>query len=479
MMAASNIHYDIADRTRAIAAGGIGAIHLLAQKIGLVQDIDNNLHLLKRHLPYHESDHVLSIAYNILAGGTRLEHLDIRRQDEVFLDALGAQRLPDPTTAGDFCRRFTQPDIDRLMDTINAVRLRVWKEQPDDFLDEAFLDADGTLAPTGGWCKEGINYNHEGVWGYHPLLVSLANTCEPLFLLNRSANRPSHEDAHIYLDKAIALCRQAGFRRITLRGDTDFSQTKHLDRWDEQQVGFVFGIDAMANLKVIADDLPAATYSELERPARAIRTEPRQARERHRERIVREREFRTLKLVGEEVAEFAYQPTACAKSYRVIVLRKKLVVEKGQQWLFEPDRLFFYITNDRTRSASEIVFQANDRCDQENLIAQLKGGVKAMTNPVDTLVSNGAYLVMASLAWSLKAWAALLLPEHPRWRDRHRWEKRSLLRMEFATFCVALIQMPCQVVRSGRRLLYRVLSWNPWQGVFFRLVDRLQGRRLC
>ena len=479
MMAASNIHYDLADRTRAIAAGGIGAIHLMTQKIGLVDDINNSLHLLKRHLPYHDSDHVLSIAYNILAGGTRLEHLDIRRQDEVFLDALGAQRLPDPTTAGDFCRRFTQPDIDRLMDTFNAVRLRVWKEQPDDFFEEAFLDADGTLAPSDGWCKEGINHNHQGVWGYHPLLVSLANTAEPLFLLNRPANRPSHEDAHIYLDKSIALCRQAGFRRITLRGDTDFSQTKHLDRWDEAHVGFVLGIDAMANLVARAEALPAEAYTELERPARPIRTLPRQARERHRERVVSERQFKTLKLMGEEVAEFAYQPTACTKPYRVIVLRKKLVAEKGQQWLIEPDRLFFYITNDRVRSAAEIVFLANDRCDQENLIAQLKGGVKALSNPVDTLVSNGAYMVMASLAWSLKAWAALLLPESGRWAEKHRAEKRLLLRMEFATFCVAIIQMPCQIVRSGRRLVYRLLSWNRWQGVFFRLLDRLHGRRLC
>ena len=163
MMVASNIHFDIADRTRAIAAGGLGAIHLLALKVGLVEDIDNNIHLLKRHRPYHESDHVLAIAYDILAGGTRLGHLDIRRRGEVFLDALGAQRLPDPTTSGGFCGRFTQPDVDRLVNTINAVRLRVWKGQPDDFFDEAFLDADDTLAPAGGWCKEGINVNHEGV----------------------------------------------------------------------------------------------------------------------------------------------------------------------------------------------------------------------------------------------------------------------------------------------------------------------------
>jgi Transposase DDE domain group 1 len=480
MMAASNIHYEVADRTRAIAPGGIGAIHLLAQKLGLVHDINANLHLLKRHLPYFESDHVLNIAYNLLAGGSRLEHLEVRRNDEVYLDALGAQRIPDPTTEGDFCRRFTQADVERLMDTFNEVRLRAWKEQPADFFEEAFIDADGTLAPSGGCCKQGVDIAYDGTWGYHPLVVSLANTAEPLFLVNRSGNRPSHEQAEVYLDKAAALCRRAGFRKITFRGDTDFSQTTHLDRWDQADMRFIFGIDAMPNLVALAEGLPAGQYSELERPARyTIKSVPRQARERHKDRIVSERRFKTLKLVGEEVAEFDYRPVACKKSYRVIVLRKKLIVEKGQMWLFEPDRYFFSITNDRTTPASEIILLANDRCDQENLIAQLKGGVKALAMPVGDLVSNGAYMVMASLAWSLKAWSALVLPEDGRWAEKYRAEKRSLLRMEFSTFCVALIQVPCQIVRTGGRLVYRLLSWNPWQSVFLRLVERLHGRRLC
>jgi hypothetical protein len=164
MMAASNIHYEISERTRAIAPGGIGAIHLLARKLGLVHDIDEDLHLLKRHLPYFESDHVLNIAYNLLAGGSRLEHLEVRRNDEVYLDALGAQRIPDPTTAGDFCRRFTRADVERLMDTFNEVRLRAWKQQPADFFDEAFIDADGTLAPVGGACKQGVDIAYDGTW---------------------------------------------------------------------------------------------------------------------------------------------------------------------------------------------------------------------------------------------------------------------------------------------------------------------------
>jgi len=480
MMTASNIRYEIAERTRAIAPGGLGAIHLLVRKIGLIDDIDENLHLLKRHLPYHESDHVLNIAYSLLAGGSRIEHLEARRNDEVYLDALGATRIPDPTTAGDFCRRFAGDDVERLMDIFNEARLRVWKEQPDEFFDEAFIDADGTLAPSDGCCKEGVDIAHDGTWGYHPLVVSLANTAEPLFLVNRSGNRPSHERAHVYLDKAGDLCRRAGFKKITFRGDSKFSQTTHLDRWDTDGVRFIFGIDAMPSLVALAEGLAAGDYTELERPARyTIKTAPRQARERHKDRVVSEREFKTLTPIGEEVAEFEYRPVACKKSYRMIVLRKRLVAEKGQLWLFEPDRFFFYITNDRTTPASEVVFLANDRCDQENLIGQLKGGVKALAMPVGDLVSNGAYMVMASLAWSLKAWAALLLPESPRWAEKHRAEKRSLLRMEFRTSCVALIQLPCQIVRGARRIVYRLLSWTPWQGVLLRLVERLHGRRLC
>jgi hypothetical protein len=389
MMTASNIHYELTDRTRAIAPGGIGAIHLLAHKIGLIHDVDEGLHLLKRHSPYHESDHVLTIAYNLLAGGSRLEHLEVRRNDEVYLDALGAQRIPDPTTAGDFCRRFNAGDVERLMGIFNETRLRVWKQQPDDFFDEALLDADGTIAPSDGWCKQGVDISYNGVWGYHVLVVSLANTAEPLFLANRSGSRPSHEHAEVYLGKAAALCRRAGFRRITSRGDTEFTQTKHLDRGDRDSIRFIFGIDAREGLKDLAEHLDDLKSSELERPPRyTIRTVPRQARERHKERVVAERRFDTLKLLGEEVAEFEYRPVACKQAYRVVVLRKKLVVEKGQLWLFEPDRYFFYITDDRTTPASEIVFLANDRCDQENLIAQLKSGVKALAMPVDSLVSK-------------------------------------------------------------------------------------------
>ena len=185
MMTASNIHYELSDRVQGLSAGGIGAMLLLARRTGLIGDIDDNLHLLKVHLPYHESDHVLNIAFNVLAGGQRLEHLELRRNDEVYLNALGADRIPDPTTAGDFCRRFCGVDVMTLMDAINKTRQRVWAEQPPEFFEEAILDADGTIVPSDAECKQGMDFAYDGQYGYHPLLISLANTAEPLFLFNR------------------------------------------------------------------------------------------------------------------------------------------------------------------------------------------------------------------------------------------------------------------------------------------------------
>jgi len=475
MMTARNIHYEVAQRSRGLGCGGIGAIHLLARRTGLIEALDEELHLLKVHLPYHESDHVLNIAYNILAGGTCLQDIAVQRTQVSFLDALGAQVIPAPSTAGDFCRRFKESDIETLMETINEVRLRVWKLQPAEFFAQAVIDADGTLAPTYGQCKEGMDISYKGQWGYHPLLVSLANTGEVLSLVNRTGNRPSSEGAAQRFDQAIDLCRQAGFGKILLRGDTDFTQSRELDRWDAQGVRFLFGIDSMPNLVKIANDLPEAAWKPLIRRAKyAVATQGRQRPVNAKEEVIRAREFENIRLQSEDVAQFDYRPGKCRQAYRVVVVRKNLTKEKGDVLLFDALKYFFYITNDRLSPAEEIVPAANGRCNQENLIEQLKNGVRAMEMPTGDLVSNGAYMVMASLAWTLKAWLALVLPEDGRWKEKYKAQKQSLLKMEFKTFLNGLMRLPCQIVRTGRRIVYRLLSWNPWQEVLLRAVDALR-----
>ncbi len=480
MFGAPNVHYEVAERTRGFAVGGLGAIHQMARSTGLVEEIDRRLHLLKVHLPYHESDHVLNLAYNVLAGGRCLEDLELLRNDEVYLDALGAQRIPDPTTARDFCRRFQWYQVEWLMEAINEARLRVWSQQPEAFFEEAVIEADGSMVETTGECKQGMDLSYKGLWGFHPLVVSLANTQEPLYVVNRSGNRPSHEGAAERFDQAIALCRRAGFGRITLRGDTDFSQTEHLDRWDEQGVRFVFGIDAMPNLVKRAENLPEKAWKRLRRrPKYTVETQPRERPENVKEQIVRDREFKNLRLQSEDVASIDYKPTTCRETYRVAVVRKNLSVERGEQVLFDDVRYLFTITNDSQSDACEIVFEANDRCNQENLLAQLKGGVRALHAPVDNLVSNWAYMVMVSLAWSLKAWFALLLPETGRWKEKHAAEKQAVLRMEFRTFLNAMMRLPAQIVRQGRKTIYRLLGWNRWLPVFFRGWERVRVPLHC
>jgi hypothetical protein len=474
---ASNIQYEVSDKVGGITCGGIGAIHTLAGRIGLIETIDRRLHLLKFHLPYHESDHVLNFAYNALFNGTCLQDMELHRNNEHVLDALGAKRIPDPTTAGDFCRRFMPEHVETLIDIFNDVRRTVWAEQPSAFFERATIDMDGTLTPTQGECKQGMDISYDGTWGYHPLVLTLAETGEVLSVVNRSGNRPSHEGAADEVDRALVNCLRAGFQRIVLRGDTDFSQTRHLDRWDDlSQLRFFFGYDSLPNLKKLADDLPKSVWQRLERPARyEVKTQPRQRPANVKEPIVVDREFRNQRLCSEDVAEFDYRPTACRKTYRMVVVRKNLSVERGEQVLFPDERYFFYITNERDYTAAEVVFEANDRCNQENLLAQLKSGVRALQAPVDNLVSNWAYMVMTSLAWNLKAWWALMLPQTPgRWSEKHHAEKQWVLKLEFKTFLNAFVLLPCQIVKTGRKLVYRLLGWNPHLSIFFRLLDKLR-----
>ena len=458
VMSASNIHYEMAEKAQGISYGGIGAIHQMLQRFGLIKEIDQHLKLLKLYAPYHESDHVLNIAYNVLLGGMRLEDIELRRNDEVFLNALGTGRIPDPTTAGDFTRRFTPSSIEVLMDCVNVTRKRVWKKRCRKLLKNALIDVDGTLAPTSGECKEGMDISYNGIWGYHPLIVSLANTKEVLYIENRSGNVPSHTGAVKWIDKAIDLVWDHA-KTITLRGDTDFSLTENFDRWSDI-VDFVFGMDANKSFVKRADELDKACWTVLKRkPKYTLKTEKRETPRRVKEDIVKQRGFENIRLESEHVAEFSYKPTKSKKTYRMVVLRKNLSVEKGENHLFDDIRYFFYVTTRYDLSAAEVVELANGRCDQENVIEQLKNGVNALRMPVDNLVSNWAYMVMAAQAWNFKAWFALMV----RFKDR----RMDLLKMEFRKFLHAIICLPCQIIRQGHRIIYRLLGYNPWLKDFF------------
>jgi hypothetical protein len=451
------VRLQVEQRGQTTPYGGLALAHDLAMRLNLARELNRALPLLRWHLPYFESDHVLTHVYNQYVGGQCIEDIANLQHSTAIKHLVGACRIPDPSTAGDFLRRFDQPGLNAFQQVIDAARERVWRQLPRRRRQTATLDLDSTVKEVYGECKQGADFSYNGKWSYHPLLVTLAQTREPLRTINRSGNAASADGAAAALQQVLPLVKRH-FGQVYVRGDSKFYQRGVLGACEQHRAYFALVMDGYAVLHERAENLPETAWQPFsahaaEKVAQAAADrQQRRKRARHRRRIARQREYQTLTTTDQWVAEFDYtiprhtQDDALpveltGRTYRVAVKRQRVEETQGQKHLLTEYRYRFVISNipQAQMDAAEVLCFAYGRCDQENFIEQFKNGIAALRMPTGELLANSAFLLAGQLAWCLRAWLSLLaLP-----RETTRWE--------WKWFRQAFVYVAARITHSARR----------------------------
>lgn len=453
------------------AYGGLALATRLTKKLGVAKALDARLDLLKVHRPYHESDHVLAHTYNLFVGGTCIEDMANLQQSEAVLRMLGTTRFPDPTTGGDFLRRFDGSDLRQLDAAVDEVQERAWRRIAGrKKRDVALVDLDSHVRPVYGHQKEGADFSYKGSWAYHPLVISLAGTNECLRLINRPGNVQSQDGSAEALDDLFPMLKRH-FHRVIVRGDSAFYDKSIVAMCEAHEQSFAFVVRNYPNLVKLADQIPMGAWQPFRaRPQRARTAAPTPPNKRRRRRAnlrrkkALERKKRDLLLKEQWVAEIAYKPSRCEGTYRLIIRRQRIEENDKQGQLFDLWRYRFAITNlpIEGHSAEEVLDLTYHRCDQENLIEQLGNGIAGMRMPTGDFLANAAFLCCARLAHNLKSWLGqMVLPA-----ETVRWEWKRF-RLAFVYFAV-------QVVRHARQLLVRLSPAHRHHATLVQAYVRLE-----
>jgi hypothetical protein len=448
------------------AYGGLALAARLVARLKLPQAIDQSLCLLQSHRPFHESDHVLTHVYNLFVGGENIEDIAELQHSQAVCRMLGAARLPDPTTAGDFLRRFKQIDLTALDRVTDAMHLAAWSKhygRKRQVL--GLLDIDSHVHHVYGDQKEGADFTYKGGFGYHPLILSLAGTQECLRLINRPGNIPSADGAAEQIDSVAGLL-QSRFERVLVRGDSAFARQDIYEACERHGFDFAFVSSPQRNFEALADAIPQRRWQVFEaHPASShggCTGKPRKRGRNLRRTRARERGKRDLRLEKQWMAEIAYRPERSEVTYR-LVIRRQRIEESCQGRLFEVWRYRYAITNlPRRTTTAEVLRLTYGRCDQENIVEQLQSGIAAMRMPTGSFLANAALLACARIAHNLKAWLAMLaLPE-------------EVMRWEWKRFRKAFVFVAARVAHRARQRLVRIADSHRFAEALRAGIVRLQ-----
>jgi hypothetical protein len=467
-------HVEVDERSEVTPYGGLSVATAFVRRFKVAERIDQHVKVLLTHRPYRESDHVLAQALNLYVGGTCIEDVANLQQSEAVRRIMGACRIPDPTTAGDFLRRLHEkahqlPGLRRAVDEVQGEVWRRLRRGRGKRAEEwSIVDVDGHVKPLYGVQKEGADF-YKSTWCYQPLIVSLAGTGECLAIRNRPGNVRSSDGTADVLDLILPRVEERG-GKLLVRGDSDFDRGDVRAACDRAGAYFAFVGRAFTDRPKLVATIDEAQWKPFRTRAHRELVERRKhpsyaARRKklnRRRQRARARNFKEKQLVKQWLTEVE-QTDSTGKRYRLIIRRQLLEHREGQRLLFDEYRYRYIVTSlPSSVSTQDVVDLTYERCDQENVIEQLGSGLAAWRMPVAEFDGNSAWLEIARLAWNLGKWIAQLAlpPEVVRW--------------EWKRFRQAFVYVAVQVIRRGRQIVLRLSAAHRWYQLLVAAHQRLQ-----
>lgn len=456
-------HVEVEEDASVTAFGGLDLASAFCRRFKVAEKIDAHVSVLKRHLPYHESDHVLTQCLNLYVGGTCLEDQAHLQHSEPVLKLLGAVRLPDPTTAGDFLRRFDETEnpgsLAGLRRAGDEVQRAVWerlaqvkkKAGKKELL--AVVDIDSHSKKLYGAQKEGADFSHSGKWSYRPLVFTLAGVGECLAIRLRPGNTKDPVGVAEVIRELVPRLKEF-YVHVLFRGDSAFEDSEVRKACEETNSYYAFVGRAFKDRPGLAASIPEEEWEGFRtraQRAQAARSrkkgyKSRRKKANRRRKRARARKYKDLSLKHQALAE---RPLVIGKKPiekgRLVIRRQTIEVRKGQKRLFPEIRHRYIATNlpPRIWPASKVVDTTYIRCDQENIVEQMKNGLSIWRMPVAKEHGNAAWIEIGRLAWNLGKWIAqLALPE-------------EVVRWEWKRFRLAFVSIPARIIETGRRLIVR------------------------
>jgi hypothetical protein len=455
------------------ALGGLVLPLAVLRRLRAAELLDESVRVLKMHMPYLESDHIIAQALMLYGGGTCIEDMAMLQQDSALQRMLGAVRTPDPTTAGDFLRRFVpNGKLEALTSALDELQERAWKgprwrrhKAPMKKKPLAVVYLDGHTKELYGAKKAGADFSYQGAWSYS-ILVATLDDGEWLDSQVRPGNCRSSHDAAEMVQRLLPRLERH-YQSIMVVADSDFDRADLRHACEARGAYFAFvareSVDRPAVAAACRNWTPFRTRASRRKRElrRSVNFTPRRKRLERRRRCARARGYDDIQLVRQEVDEAEGHDGT-----RLVIRRQLLDVESGkpgQREIWHRYRYRYVITNlPSSWSIEEVIDATYKRCDQENVISELGAGIAAWRMPVGDLRGNAAWLEIARLAWNLRVWTCrLALPD-----EVGRWEWRRFRR--------AFVNIAVQVLTTARQLRVRILGTHQHAKLLLIAHARLQ-----